>query len=84
MSVSEFLKMIFSFWLDDNHNYNKILRSDWLSAVRISALGQCNKTVRVMPVSNCNRTRTDGKNNQIILCFNFQKIKTSQILLKLW
>ena len=76
--------MIFSFWLDDNHNYNKILRSDWLSAVRISALGQCNKTVRVMPVSNCNRTHTDGKNNQIILCFNFQKLKASQILLKLW
>ena len=88
MSVSEFLNMIFSFWLDDfsiNHNDNKILRSDWPSAVQISALiGQCNKTVRVMLVSNCNRARTDGKNNQIILCFNFQKLKTSQSLLKLW
>ena len=88
MSVNEFLNMIFSFWLDDfciNHNYNKILRSDWPSAVQISALiGQCNKTVRVMLVSNCNRARTDGKDNQIILCFNFQKLQTSQVLLKLW
>ena len=32
-----------------NHNYNKILKSYWLSAVLISALiGQCNRTVRVM------------------------------------
>ena len=28
-----------------NHNYNKILKSDWLSAVLISALiGQCHRT----------------------------------------
>ena len=34
-----------------NHNYNKILKCDWLSTVLISALiGQCNRTVRVMPV----------------------------------
>ena len=33
-----------------NHNYNKILQSDWLSTALISALiGQLNKTVRVMP-----------------------------------
>ena len=33
-----------------NHNYNKILISDWLSTALISALiGQFNRTVRVMP-----------------------------------
>ena len=33
-----------------NHNYNKIVKSDWLSTALISALiGQFNKTVRVMP-----------------------------------
>ena len=33
-----------------NHNYNKILKSDWLSTALISALiGQFNRTVRVMP-----------------------------------
>ena len=32
------------------HNYNKILKSDWLSTALISALiGQFNWTVRVMP-----------------------------------
>ena len=33
-----------------NHNYNKILKSDWLSTVLISALiGQCNRTVFIKP-----------------------------------
>ena len=33
-----------------NHNYNKIVKSDWLSTPLISALiGQSNRTVRVMP-----------------------------------
>ena len=33
-----------------NQNYNKILKSDWLSTALISALiGQLNRTVRVMP-----------------------------------
>ena len=33
-----------------NHNYNKIVRSDWLSTALISALiGQFSRTVRVMP-----------------------------------
>ena len=35
-----------------NHNYrnNKILKSDWLSTVLISALiGQCNRTDRIIP-----------------------------------
>ena len=33
-----------------NHNYNKILKSDWLSTALISALiGQFNRTVSVMP-----------------------------------
>ena len=40
------LRFIFTF----NHNYNKILKSDWLSTALISALiGQLNRTVRVMP-----------------------------------
>ena len=34
-----------------NHNYNKIVKTDWLSTVPISALiGQCNRTARIMPV----------------------------------
>ena len=34
----------------NNHNYNKIVKSDWLSTALISALiGQFNRTVRVMP-----------------------------------
>ena len=33
-----------------NHNYNKIVKSDWLSTALISALiGQFNRTIRVMP-----------------------------------
>ena len=33
-----------------NHNYNKTVKSDWLSTALISALiGQFNRTVRVMP-----------------------------------
>ena len=33
-----------------NHNYNKIVKSDWLSTALISALiGQFNRTVHVMP-----------------------------------
>ena len=33
-----------------NHKYNKILKSDWLSTVQISALiGQFNRTVLVVP-----------------------------------
>ena len=41
---------IVNFYTLLNHNYDKILKSDWLSAVLISALkGQCNRTVRVMP-----------------------------------
>ena len=40
------LRFIFTF----NHNYNKILKSDWLSTALNSALiGQLNRTVRVMP-----------------------------------
>ena len=36
--------------LNINHNYNKILKSDWLSTVLISALiGQCDRRVRIMP-----------------------------------
>ena len=33
-----------------NHNYNKLVKSDWLSTALISALsGLFNRTVRVMP-----------------------------------
>ena len=39
-----------SFYYTINHNYNKIVKSDWLSTALISALiGQFNRTVRVMP-----------------------------------
>ena len=35
---------------DFGYNYNKIVKSDWLSTALISALiGQFNRTVRVMP-----------------------------------
>ena len=34
---------------NNNHNYNKIIKADWLSTTLISALiGQFNGTVRVM------------------------------------
>ena len=37
-------------YLSINQNYNKIVKSDWLSTALISALiGQFNRTVRVMP-----------------------------------
>ena len=37
-------------YYNHNHNYNKIVKSDWLSTALISALiGQLNRTVRVMP-----------------------------------
>ena len=37
-------------FITDNHNYNKILKSDWFPTALISALiGQFNRTVRVMP-----------------------------------
>ena len=36
-------------FLQDNHNYNKIVKSDWLSTALISALiGQFNRTVRAI------------------------------------
>ena len=38
-----------------NHNINKILKSDWLSTVLISALiGQCYRTVRTMTLTFLN------------------------------
>ena len=41
---------LLDFYLTINHNYNKIVKSDWLSTALISALiGQFNRTVRVMP-----------------------------------
>ena len=42
--------LAYSSVIDINHNYNKIVKSDWLSTALISALiGQFNRTVRVMP-----------------------------------
>ena len=36
--------------IHSNHNYNKVIKSDWLSTALISALiGQFNRTVPVMP-----------------------------------
>ena len=41
---------LFTLYFPINHNYNKIVKSDWLSTVLISALvGQCNRTVHIMP-----------------------------------
>ena len=43
-------KNLFFSYYNYNHNYNKIVKSDWLSTALISALiGQFNRTVRVMP-----------------------------------
>ncbi|CAH3013552.1 unnamed protein product [Porites evermanni] len=47
------IEQVFSGQLESNsvcnHNYNKILKSDWFSTALISALiGQFNRTVRVM------------------------------------
>ena len=42
-------KLSRKYYYNINHNYNKILKSDWLSTAPISALiGQLNRTVRVM------------------------------------
>ena len=44
MLLCELIKIIII-----NHNYNKILKSDWLSTLLISALiGQFNRTVRAI------------------------------------
>ena len=43
-------KKISRYYFSCNHNYNKIVKSDWLSTTLISALiGQFNRTVHVMP-----------------------------------
>jgi len=55
LCTTEFLAVgvIHSNYRDDcprNHNYNKIVKSDWLSTALISTLiGQFNRTVHVMP-----------------------------------
>ena len=42
------------------HNYNKILKSNWLSTVLISVIvGQCNRTVRVIA----------GEHVNVLFCF---------------
>ena len=64
---------------DVNHNYDKILKSDWLSTVLILALmEQCDRTGCVMPViGQCHSTRalkqlsfTASKKNSQNLCSN--------------
>ena len=64
---------------DVNHNYDKILKSDWLSTVLILALmGQCDRTGCAMPViGQCHSTRalkqlsfTASKKNSQNLCSN--------------
>ena len=43
-------------------NYNKILKSNWLSTVLISVIvGQCNRTVRVIA----------GEHVNVLFCFCF-------------
>ena len=42
--------ILYEFNFHSNHNCNKILKSDWLSTVLISAhIGQSNRTIRVKP-----------------------------------
>ena len=55
-----------------NHNYNKILKSDCLSPVLISALmGQCNRTVHATARVLLNGLFfTDRKNLSEVLVFN--------------
>ena len=50
-SLSFHFPFVAALWcLGVNHNYNKILKSDWLSTALISALiGQFNRTVCIMP-----------------------------------
>ena len=58
-----------------NHNYNKIVKSDWLSTALISALiGQFNSTVRVAFFFTASKTKFriscfDLKNS--LLCYKF-------------
>ena len=48
--ASQILELCCSYGYDNNHNYNKILKSDWRSTALISAvIGQFDRTVRVMP-----------------------------------
>ena len=43
-------KDIYYYYYYYYHNYNKIVKTDWLSTALISTLiGQFNRTVRVMP-----------------------------------
>ena len=61
-----------------NHNYNKILKFDWLSAVLISALtGQCNGRVHATACARLNVFcfPLRAKNSRKILCFNFKTLK---------
>ena len=69
-------------FLQDNYNYNKIVKSDWLSTALISALiGQFNRTVReVIGRYAPSRARLNGfflsllaKQNFEFLVFWFKK-----------
>ena len=66
-----------------NHYFNKILKSDWLSTVLISALiGRCNRTVRTITLLRLNGcfSPTSKKITWNFLCFKFiKKPKISQI-----
>ena len=68
-----------------NHNINKILKSDWLSTVLISALiGQCYRTVRTMTLTFLNGSFSPNskKITWNFLSFKFiKRPKISQILL---
>ena len=67
----------------DNHKYKKILKSDWLSTALISALiVECNRTLRVIPISTRHHARLNGfcflfsllaKKSWNFLCFDFKK-----------
>ena len=55
-----------------NHYYNKILKSDWLSTVLISALiGQCNRTVHCLCALKCPFFTAGKKKLSGFLLFEF-------------
>ena len=74
------------YYYSSNNNYSKILKSDWLSTVLISALtGQFKRKVRAITRALKWLFFTASKKNLGISCVLIKKEPNiSQILLKLW
>ena len=73
------------YYYSSNNNYSKILKSDWLSTVLISALtGQFKRKVRAITRALKWLFFTASKKTWNLLCFDSQKsLFFLQILLKL-